>query len=223
MSDAASRAADDPDGAESAFRAVKADLSLLRWIWGWHPVVSPAMVVFLVGGLGYYFGAGYEFGLAGLVAAGPIWYQGMQYVNRNWEAVREGYMRDVETFGPTVMAAAGMDDAAAVHTLIEVPEERLPFVEAPSKVDAALVGVGEDTLWIYDQTHLDLLFLKGTVGTEPTLVIPIPYADIESVEYAAGEFAVETRPEAEEDPYSVPVSERPDDLLAAVRERVEAA
>ncbi|MFB6109980.1 MAG: hypothetical protein ABEJ60_03800 [Halodesulfurarchaeum sp.] len=227
MSDAASRAGavsgTTERNARSAFRDARDDLSLLRWVWGWHPIVSPVIIIILMSGVGYYVGGAYLFTVAGIVASGPIWYQGMRYINRNWEPVREGYMQDVERVAPAVLEAAGMDGSGSVHTLVDVPAETLPFVEAPSKVEATLVGVDETALWIYDQTELDLMFLKAPVGTVPDLVDSIPLGAIESVAYEDGTFVVETAPDSGEGTVSAPAAEPPRDLLAAVRGRIESA
>ncbi|APE96406.1 hypothetical protein [Halodesulfurarchaeum formicicum] len=206
---------------ESAFRTAKDELSLLRWVWGWHPVVGPAMIVFLLGGMGYYFGLGSWLTPLALVVAVPIWYQGMRYINRNYDTVKAGYLSDVEQFGPAVLEAAGMDESATVYRLVSVPADRLPFVEAPTKVEAAMVGVGEDAVWIYDQTTLDLMFLKGTVGTEPVLVRTLDYGTIESVAYEDGEFVIDVPDTAEEETVQLPSSDPPTELLADLRARLD--
>ncbi|MGM0372761.1 MAG: hypothetical protein ACQEQJ_09730 [Halobacteriota archaeon] len=209
--------------AESAFRTAKDDLSLLRWVWGWHPVVGPAMIVFLLGGMGYYFGVGSWLTPVALVVAVPTWYLSMRYINRHYETVRDGYVSDVQQFGPTVLEAAGMDESATVHFLTSIPSHRLPFVEAPTKVKAAMVGLDGDAVWIYDQTSLDLMFLKGTVGTEPVLVTRIDYGMIDSVAYEDGEFVIEVPDTAEEETVRLPSSDAPTELLDTLRERLTAA
>lgn len=205
---------------QSAFRAAKAERNLLRWVFGWHPVVGWAMVVFLTSGVGYYFGLAYEFALVGLLGGGPVWYQGMRYINRHWESLREAYLADVEQFGPTVLSAAGMTEGAWITLHTKAPEKRQPFVEAPSQVDATLVGLDDAGLWIYDQTTLDLMFMKATVGTDPDEVVHFPDGNLESVTFDEGILTVEPIEETEEvRTYRTPLSAEPTELLDRVADR----
>ncbi|MFB6086677.1 MAG: hypothetical protein ABEJ84_07735 [Halodesulfurarchaeum sp.] len=206
---------------KSAFRAAKAERSTLRWLFGWHPVVGWAMVVFLLGGVGYYLRASYQFALVGLVLGGPIWYQGMRYINRHWESIRDGYLTDVEKYGPTVLEAAGMDEGADVFTLTKTPEDTQPFVEAPEQVDATLVGVDGTGVYIYETT-LDLMFLKAGIGTDPEQVIHFPSSNLERAEYEDGTLVISPVRETEDlVTYRTPVDAEPVELLARIREQAQ--
>ncbi len=207
---------------KSAFREARADVSFLRWIFGWHPVVGWAMVIFLLGGIGYYFRAAYLFGLIGLIIGGPIWYQGTKYIDRHADSIREGYMTDVEEFGPVVLEAAGMADDAEVFVLTKTPEDTQPFVEAPTQVDVTLVGVGEETVWIYDETTLDLMFLKAGVGTDPEQVKRFSYPELDEVAFEDGELVLRPVEETEDlATYRTPLSFEPRELISTIRERTE--
>ncbi|MDZ7849721.1 MAG: hypothetical protein U5K70_02525 [Halodesulfurarchaeum sp.] len=207
---------------QSAFREAKAELSFLRWIFGWHPVVGWAMVVLLLGGIGYYFGAAYLFALVGLVAGGPIWYQGMRYINRNWESLRTAYIADVEEYGPVVLEAAGMDEGTEVTLLTKASEETQPFVEAPSQIDATLVGVDDAGVWIHGHTSLDLTFQKASFGTDPDGIVHFPYSNLAAAVFEDGDLVV--RPIRETDDlktFRTPLTEEPVELLATIREEME--
>lgn len=209
---------------QSAFREAKSEIFFLRWIFGWHPVVGWAMVVFLVGGSGYYFGAAYLFGLIGLLIGGPIWYQGTKYINRHADSIREGYMQDVREFGPLVLEAAGMDEDAEQFVLVKTPEDTQPFIEAPTQVDATIVGVDDTGVWIYDETTLDLMFLKAAVGTEPDNVVQFPYSNLESVEFEDGVLVVTPIEETDEvETYRTPLSDEPRALLSTIESHLESA
>lgn len=206
---------------KSAFRAAKGERSFLRWIFGWHPVVGWAMVVFLLGGIGYYFGASYTFALVGLVIGGPIWYQGMRYINRHWEPIRDAYLADVDEYGPVVLEAAGMDDSAEVFTLTKVPEDTQPFIDAPSQVETTLVGVDGAGVWIYDTT-LDLMFLKAGMATDPDQVIHFPYSNLAGAEFDDGDLVVTPIEETTDlVTYRTPLDDDPAALLRAIEERRE--
>ncbi|MFP4530269.1 MAG: hypothetical protein ACLFNC_03160 [Halodesulfurarchaeum sp.] len=206
---------------QSAFRKAKGERSFLRWIFGWHPVVGWAMVVFLLGGIGYYFGASYTFALVGLVIGGPIWYQGMRYINRHWESIRDGYMADVDEYGPVVLEAAGMDEDAEVFTLTKVPEGTQPFIEAPSQVDTTLVGLDDAGVWIYEAT-LDLMFLKAGVGMDPEQVIHFPDSNLAGAEYEDGTLVISPVRETEDvKTYRTPLDDEPEALLERIRDRTE--
>jgi hypothetical protein len=205
---------------QSAFRAAKAERSILRWVFGWHPVVGWAMVVFLTSGVGYYLGLAYELALVGLIAGGPVWYQGMRYINRHWEPLRDAYLTDVEEFGPKVLSAAGMAENAWTSLLTMAPEKRQPFVEAPNQVDATLVGLDDAGLWIYDRTSLDLMFMKAEVGTDPDEVVHFPDGNLASVTFEDGILTVEPIEETEEvRTYRTPLSAEPTELLDRVADR----
>lgn len=207
---------------KSAFHEAKGELSLLRWVFGWHPVVGWAMVVFLVSGIGYYFGAAYLFALVGLVIGGPIWYQGMRYINTNWELLRTGYLDDVEQFGPLVMKEAGMDPEGSRYLLTKSPDKRQPYVKAPTQVDATLIGLDAAGLWIYDQTTLDLMFQKASVKMDPEEVIHFPDSNLQSVTFEDGILTITPIEETEEQrEYSTPLDEEPTELLAAVADRTD--
>lgn len=206
---------------ESAFRAAKGELSFLRWIFGWHPVVGWAMVVFLLGGMGYYFGASYLFALVGLVVGGPIWYQGMRYINRHWESIRQGYEADVDEYGPIVLEAAGMDENAELFTLTKIPEDTQPFIEAPSQVDTTLIGLDDDGVWIYEAS-LDLMFLKAGVGMDPEQVIHFPDSNLEGAEYVDGVLVVSPVRETQDvKTYRTPLDDEPDEVLERIRDRAQ--
>jgi len=208
--------------AKSAFREAKEELTLLRWVFGWHPVVGWAMIVFLVSGIGYYFGRAYQFALAGVILGGPIWYLSMRYINANWEPLRTGYLEDVEQFGPLVMKEAGMDPGASMHLLTKSPDKRQPFVEAPTQVDATLIGLDDAGLWIYDQTTLDLMFQKGKVEMDPEEVIEFPYSNLEAVTFEDDVLTITPVEETEEQrEYKTPLDAEPTELLAAVSDRTD--
>lgn len=209
---------------QSAFREAKADVSFLRWIFGWHPVVGWAMVVFLLGGIGYYFGESYLFALIGLLIGGPIWYQGTRYIAQHADAVRDGYMADVEEYGPLVLEAAGMDEDAEQFILTKTPADTQPFVEAPTQVDVTIVGVDDTGVWVYDETTLDLMFLKATVGTDPDNVLRVPYSNLESVAFEDGNLVVTPIEETDEiRTFRTPLSAEPRELLSTVESRLESS
>ncbi|MBS3761522.1 hypothetical protein [Halodesulfurarchaeum sp.] len=207
---------------QSRFRDAKDEVSLLRWVFGWHPIVSPVVVVVLFAGIGYYFRATNPAAMAGLVLAVPIWYQGARYINRHAASIREGYEADVEEYGPVVLEAAGMDEDADQFILHKIPDDTQPFIEAPSQVDMTIVGVDDTGVWIYDETTLDLMFLKAALGTEPDNVIRFPWSNLESVDFEDGDLVVTPIEETDEiEIYRTPLGEEPQELLSTVKARIQ--
>lgn len=204
---------------DSAFEAAKAEVFFLRWIFGWNLLVGWLMVTFLVGGVGYFIGFVYEFGLVGFFLGLPTWYLGTRYINEHYEALRDGYVADVETFGPKVLRSAGADPDAEFFTLVVWPEDRPFLVEAPEQYDATVLGVGADTLWIYDETTFDVMFLNAAIGTDTDEVEEFAIADLESVTYADRELEIRTE---DGEVFYAPSSTEPAEAIEAIRERMDA-
>jgi hypothetical protein len=207
---------------QSGFQDAKDEVSLLRWVFGWHPVIGPVMVVVFFAGTGYYFRAMNPAAMVGLILALPIWYQGTKYINRYAESIREGYEADVEEYGPVVLEAAGMDEDADQFILHKIPEGTQPFIEAPSQVDMTIVGVDDTGVWIYDETTLDMMFLKAALGTEPDNVNRFPWSNLESIAFEDGDLVVTPIEVTDEiETYRTPLSEEPRGLLSTVEARIE--
>jgi len=208
----------DPD--RDGFETAKAEVQFLRWIFGWNLVVGWGMVTFLVGGVGYFVGFPYLFGLVGFVAGLPMWYQGTGYINRHYEALRDAYLADVETYGPMVLQAAGAPEGAEYVTLAGWPEDTPVLVEAPPAVSAAVLAVGPESVWLYDETGLDLQFLSASLGTDTDEVERIDVATLDSVEFGDRTLTLETSGETD---YAIPCTEEPVEAIATIRARMYAA
>lgn len=204
---------------DSAFEAAKAEVAFLRWIFGWSLPIGWLMVTFLVGGLGYFIGLVYEFGLVGFVLGLPAWFFGTRYIDEHYEALRDGYIEDIETFGPKVLRSAGVDEDAEFFTLVVSPTDRPFLVEAPKQYDATVLGLDADTLWIYDETTFDVMFLNATIGTDVEEVTEYAIADLESVTYEDRELVI--RP-TDGEVFYVPSSTEPTEAMAAIRDRMDA-
>jgi hypothetical protein len=204
----------------SAFREAKAERNILRWIFGWHPVVGPVMVGFFVAGVGYYLGQLYLFALIGLLLGVPIWYLGHRSINRHWETLRAAYMQDLEQYGPAALHAAGMDEDGELFVLTETPDGTMPLIEAPSTIEVTLVGIDDTGLWINDESKLDLMFLKAAVNTTPMAVYQFPWSNLAGVTYEDGTLHVEPERETEDvEPFETTLSTAPTELLSAIERR----
>ena len=204
----------------SAFREAKEERALLKWVFGWHPIVGPLMVGFFVAGVGYYLGQLYLFALLGLLLGVPTWYFGRQSINRHWETLRAAYMQDLEQYGPAALHAAGMDEDGDLYVLTETPAGTMPLVEAPSTVDVTLVGVDDTGLWINDESKLDLMFLNASVNTDPRAVYQFPWSNLAGVVYEDGTLRVEPERETEEiEAFETTLSTEPTELLSAIERR----
>jgi hypothetical protein len=208
------------DAERAGFQAAKADVQFLRWIFGWNLVVGWGMVTFLVGGVGYFLGFPYLFGLVGFVAGLPMWYQGTGYINRHYEGLRDAYLSDVETYAPTVLQAAGAPESAEYVTLTSWSEDRPMLVESPTAFGAVVLAIGADALWIYDETSLDLQFLSASLGTDTDEVERIDATALESVTYEDRILTLETTDGTE---YPIPCAEEPVDAIASLRALMYAA
>lgn len=205
------------DAPDSAFQDAKAEVNFLRWIFGWNLPVGWLMVTFLVGGVGYFIGFVYEFGLLGFLLGFPAWFYGTRYIDAHYESLRDGYLADVEQFGPMVLQRAGADPEAE-YFVLEVTPESTPFrVDAPTQFDATVLAVESDTLWIYDETTFDVMFLEGTIGTDPEEVTEIPIADLETLVYQDRELELHLTDEAA---FYVPSSTEPNEVMAAIGKRM---
>jgi len=204
----------------SAFRQAKEERRLLKWVFGWHPVVGPVMVTFLVAGVGLYLGQLYLFALIGLLLGIPTWYLGRQSINRHWESLRAAYMQDIEQYGPASLHAAGMDDAGELFVLTETPAGTMPLIEAPSTVDVTLVGIDDTGIWINDESKLDLMFLNAAVNTDPRAVLQFPWSNLAGVSYTDGTLRVEPERETEDvESFETTLSTEPIELLSAIERR----
>lgn len=207
------------DPVESAYETARSEVSFLRWIFGWNLLVGWLMVTFLVGGVGYFIGLVYEFGLAGFLLGFPAWYLGTRYINRHYEALRDGYVQDVETFGTKVLQAAGADPDTEFFTMLVWSADRPFLVEAPKQYDATVLGVGSDTLWVYDETTFDAMFLSAAIGTDTDEVTAFDVTAIDSVAYEDRELAIRT---TDGEVFYAPSGTEPAEAMVAIRERMAA-
>lgn len=202
---------------ESAFDRAKSEIFFLRWIFGWNLLVGWLMVMFLVGGVGYFLRLPYLFGLVGFVLGLPVWYLGTQYINEHAEALRDGYLADVETFGPKVLRSAGAPGDAETYVLVVWPETAPFKVDFPKQYAATVLAVGDEAVWIYNETSLDMMFMSGTIGTDTDEVERVAFADLESV--AEADRAVELH-RTDDEPIIIPCASDPSEAIEAIRDRL---
>ncbi len=205
---------------QGAYQEAKADISLLRWVFGWHPIIGPVMVIFFAGGIGYYLGEMYLFALGGLLLGGPVWYLGMRYINRHADRIREAYLEDVDTYGPVVLESAGMDDDGEFHVIRDVSTGTQPFIETESEIEITLVGLDDTGVWLMDDGKLDLMFLNAILATAPEAVQHVPWSNMDRVAYEDGEFVVEPVQETGDvKPFRTSLSAEPTAALEAIEAR----
>ena len=200
----------------SAFTEAKSGVQFVRWIFGWNLVVSWGMIMVIVGGTGYILGRPYLAGLVGFLAGPPIWLYETRYINAHFEPLREAYFADLDVVGPKVLEAAGAAADADFFTLIYAPESTPLLVEPAQQYDAAVIAVGDSTVWVYDEASLDLMFLNGDFGLDPDDVRTIELEDLESVTYEDQALEFQT---TDEDPVRVASSTEPTEALEAIRLR----
>lgn len=200
-----------------AFDEAASSVQFVRWIFGWNLLVSWGMITVIVGGTGYLVGVPYLAGLVGFLAGPPIWFYETRYINSHYEPLYEAYFEDLEVVGPKVLKAAGAAEDVDFFTLRFAPDSSPLLVEPAQQYDAAVLAVGDSTVWIYDDATLDLMFLDGDFGTDTDVVEAIDFEDLEAVSYEDQALEFHT---IDEETVRVASSTEPAEALDAIRTRL---